>query len=194
MDDEAHRTRSAVLGLIDEAGSRQRHDLIVAPPAPFLSYSQGKESDDLKDFADLARQHKTFLAVALMEEAKDGRTFCTALLLDRQGKIAGKYRKTHALPDDNMALGDDLPVFKTEIGAIGLSLGSDIYFPEIYTVEWMKGRRSSLIPVTCGAPTATTISCCFKPGPSTTAAGWPVPTRTPRMPGCEAWRSTPTGT
>ena len=86
MDDEAHRTRSAVLGLIDEAGSRQRHDLIVAPLTPFLSYREGKESDDLQDFADLARKHKTFLAVALMEKAKDGRTFCTSLLLDRQGK------------------------------------------------------------------------------------------------------------
>lgn len=141
MDDDAHRTRGEVLASIDQAGSRQRHDLIVTPLAPFLSFREGEESADLEDFAALARRHETFLAIALTEKATDDRTFCTALLLDRQGKIVGKYRKTHALPDDTMALGDELPVFTTEIGTIGLSLGTDIYFPELYTVEWMKGAE-----------------------------------------------------
>lgn len=141
LDDELHRNRSAVLDMIGEAGSRQQHDLIVAPLTPFLSFREGQESENLRDFVELARRLRTFVSIALMEESLDGRTFCTSLLIGRQGQIVGKYRQTHGLPDDAMALGDDLPVFKTEIGTIGLTLGSDFYFPEAYTVEWLKGSE-----------------------------------------------------
>ena len=75
----------------------------------------------------------------MMESATDGQTFCTSVLLDRDGRMVGKYRKTHALPDDKMSLGDDLPVFRTDFGVVGITLSTDFYFPEIYGVLWMKG-------------------------------------------------------
>ena len=141
LDDDACRTCDYVVEMIEQAAQRQHHDLVVVPLTPFLSFREGHEAQDLVRFADLARTHQTYLAIALMETGQDGRLFCTSVLVGRGGQVVGKYRKTHALPDDTMALGDDLPVFQTDFGVLGLSLSTDFYFPEVYAVEWMKGAE-----------------------------------------------------
>jgi len=141
LEDDSCRSPEYVTDCIDQGARRQRQDLVVAPLTPFLSFRAGEESTDLARFSTLASAHRTYLAIAMMEHARDGRQFCTSVLLDREGRVAGKYRKTHALPDDTMALGDDLPVFQTDFGTLGLSLTTDFYFPEVYAVEWMKGAE-----------------------------------------------------
>ena len=141
LDEENHRTRDYVASQIEHAAQRMQHDLIVAPLTPFLSFREDSETEDLAPFAELAKSHRTYLCIALRENASDGRLFHTSVLLGRNGEIAGKYRKTHALPDDTMSLGDDLPVFETDFGVIGCSIGTDFYFPELYTVEYIKGAE-----------------------------------------------------
>jgi len=74
----------------------------------------------------------------------------TSFLCDRQGQIVGKYRKSHRLPyEDDIALGDDLPVFDTDFGPLGLKIGTDHYFPEIDTVL---GRRGATLVVWSTSP------------------------------------------
>ena len=141
LDDEPHRTSDYLMEMIDKAAQRQQHDLIVAPLAFFRSFREGYETEDLNPFAHLARTHQTYLAIALMENAQNERLFCTSVLLGREGQVVGKYRKTHALPDDTTTLGDDLPVFQTDFGVLGCSLSTDFYFPEVYAVERMKGAE-----------------------------------------------------
>lgn len=141
LDDDCHRTADYVVGEIERMARRGQHDLIVVPLTPFLSFREGHEASDLSRFADLSRSHRTHLVIALNEAANDERTFCTSVLFGRDGKIIGKYRKTHALADDTMALGDDLPVFQTDFGVLGLTLSTDFYFPEVYGVLWMKGAE-----------------------------------------------------
>lgn len=140
LDTDEGKKLDCALGMIRQAALRQRNDLIVTPLMPFLSFREGQEAEDLKAFAALAREFRTHIAVAMAETGKDGRKFHSAVLFDRSGGVVGKYRKTHALPDDDgLALGDDLPVFKTDFGLVGLSLSTDFYFPEVYWVERMKG-------------------------------------------------------
>ncbi len=149
LHDDAHRTCDYVVGMIQQAAQRQRHDLIVAPLTPFLSFRERYEAQDLARFGDLARTHQTYLAIGPMESRQDGRLFCTSVLLGRHGQIVDKYRKTHALPDDTlvlersegMALGDELPVFRTDFGVLSPSLTTDFYFPEVHAVERMKGAE-----------------------------------------------------
>ncbi|MBC8876176.1 MAG: carbon-nitrogen hydrolase family protein [Planctomycetes bacterium] len=141
LDDDQHRTADYVLGEIHQAARRGRHDLIVVPLTPFLSFREGHVASDLSKFAGLARDHQMNLVIALNETAKDGRSFCTSVLFGRDGHVVGKYRKTHALADDAMTLGHDLPVFRTDIGVVGLTLSTDFYFPEVYGVLWMKGAE-----------------------------------------------------
>ncbi|MBI3948006.1 MAG: carbon-nitrogen hydrolase family protein [Armatimonadetes bacterium] len=142
LEGDAFRTRDYVLREIRAACSERRQDLVVTPFLPFVQFREGAESEELADLIQVAREHRTYLAVALVEQRKEGGRSHTALLLDRQGRIVGRYRQTHAFPDDDgLVLGDDLPVFQTEVGAIGLSVGSDFYFPEVYWVERMKGAE-----------------------------------------------------
>ena len=141
LDDDANRTSEYVEAMIQQAAKRQNHDLIVVPLTPFLSFREGNEGQDLEQFADLAKAYRTYLVIAMTEKAQDGRSFCTSVLLGRDGQMVGKYRKTHALTDDVMALGDDLPVFETDFGILGLSLSTDFYFPEVYDAERMKGAE-----------------------------------------------------
>ena len=69
--------------------------------------------------------------VANHRETDAGQTFVTSYLLNRQGELVGKYRKSHKLPDEDFALGEQLPVFDTEFGKVALKIGSDRFFPEI---------------------------------------------------------------
>ncbi|MDP6775626.1 MAG: carbon-nitrogen hydrolase family protein, partial [Candidatus Latescibacteria bacterium] len=139
LDTEEVKTREAVLERIRAAAQRDDPDLLVVPLTPFLSFREGHEAEDLKPFAELAAEHNTYLAVAMEEAGADERTYCTSVLLGRGGEIVGTYRKTHNLPDDKTALGDDLPVFETDFGILGFSLSTDITFPEVCAVERMKG-------------------------------------------------------
>lgn len=142
LDGAAHANRDYVLQETRQACVRGKPDLVVTPFLPFLSFQEGHEREELGPFAALAREHRTYLAVAMVERRKDGRRSHTAVLLARDGQVAGRYRQAHALPDeDELALGDDLPVFKTDFARIGLSLASDLFFPEVAWVQRMKGAE-----------------------------------------------------
>lgn len=64
---------------------------------------------------------------------RDGdQLFHSVLLLEPSGKILGRYRQTHL--DESMTqwatAGEDIPVFNTSIGRIGLLACADVRFPE----------------------------------------------------------------
>ncbi|HRU05285.1 MAG TPA: carbon-nitrogen hydrolase family protein [Candidatus Brocadiia bacterium] len=82
-------------------------------------------------FGKLARRHGGYCAICL--EEKDGdRVYNTAVLIDRKGRIAGKYRKVHLPPQERMYAtpGNAFPVFETDFGRVGFSICYDIMFPE----------------------------------------------------------------
>jgi len=119
-----------VRGRHDRAGGGgRRHDLIVAPLTPFPLLPRGAGSEDLARFSALASARRTYVAVA-MGAGRDGRRFHTSVLLDRDGRVAGPVPEDARLPGRTMALGDDLPVFQTDFGVVGFSLGTDFYFPK----------------------------------------------------------------
>jgi predicted amidohydrolase len=95
-----------------------------------------------------------YIAGSLYEDARNGTYHNTCPLIGPTGDIVGIYRKTHLFdapnrPDiqggiresDKVRAGTDLPVFETDIGVIGLSVCSDLRFPEIYREMTLKGAR-----------------------------------------------------
>jgi predicted amidohydrolase len=136
LNGEAYENRAYVLEELAKCPAGT--DLAVLPHMPFLSFATAQAATDLGDFAQFARQRSCYLALAMTE--RDGeRTYFSAMLFGRDGAIVGKYRKAHALPDDTIALGDDLPVFQTDFGLLGLTIGTDFYLPEVYQVMSLKG-------------------------------------------------------
>ncbi|MBM3475322.1 MAG: carbon-nitrogen hydrolase family protein [Armatimonadetes bacterium] len=74
-------------------------------------------------------------------EASADKHYVTSFLCDRTGQIVGKYRKSHKMPDEDMDLGDDLPVFNTDFAQIAMRIGSDRFFADIDHVYTAKGAR-----------------------------------------------------
>ena len=101
----------------------------------------GKSTQAASDFAVRLKSH----LVASFIESENGAYFHTAVLLGPDGKLIGHYRQTHLDPSQNafLAAGDDLPVYQTSIGKIGMLLNDDFRFPEASGV--LSLRRVDLI-------------------------------------------------
>lgn len=99
-----------------------------------------------QNLSTLANQNAAHVVGSFIEQA-GGKLFATAMLVGPDGKTLGTYRKTH-LEDserDWAAPGDELAVFSTEIGRIGLLLGGDARFPEASGV--LSVKRADIIAI-----------------------------------------------
>jgi predicted amidohydrolase len=84
-----------------------------------------------KRLGEFARKHKTYLVAGLYE--REGQVvYNTAVLLDREGYVAGKYRKVY-LPREEMeelTPGNDYPVFQTDFGTLGIMTCYDVAYAD----------------------------------------------------------------
>ena len=76
-------------------------------------------------------------------EREDGRAYNTTVLIGRDGKMVGKYRKVHLPAGENWPItpGTEYPVFETDIGAVGFSTCHDIAFPEHNRITALNGAN-----------------------------------------------------
>jgi len=96
-----------------------------------------------------ARKYHTYI-VAGMFELDGGKSYDTAVLIDRKGQVAGTYRKTHlplAEVEDGETPGNDYPVFDTDFGRIGMLVCWDYYFPEPTRILRLKGAEIVFLPI-----------------------------------------------
>lgn len=95
-----------------------------------------------------ARQNNIWVVAGLTE--LDGETvYNTAVLLDREGRLAGKYRKVH-LPREEwrngVTPGHSYPVFKADFGTVAMEICYDWFFPETETIFALKGAEIIFAP------------------------------------------------
>jgi predicted amidohydrolase len=99
--------------------------------------------------ADKAREHHMYV-VGCFPEREGKLVYNTAFLVDREGKLVGKYRKVH-LPEEEVdggyTPGDDFPVFATDFGPVGMMICWDVSFPEVARILTLKGARIILMPI-----------------------------------------------
>jgi predicted amidohydrolase len=151
-DGNIGRANEQVLTLQDRAGG----DGIVVFPAFTLTGAPadpdeaaaiaesglGRTVQVLSDFA--VRLHR--FVVGSHVERDNGVLFHTAVLVAPDGTVTGSYRQTHLDPAYSWAsAGDDLPVFDTSIGRVGLLLCEDVRFPEASGV--LAVRRADVIAI-----------------------------------------------
>jgi predicted amidohydrolase len=101
-----------------------------------------------------AARHKIGMSFGYAELTPDGRHFNTAVLVDRDGKIVGKYRKVHLpghaefdpersfqhLEKRYFEPGDlGFPVWRTMDGILGMCICNDRRWPETYRVMGLQG-------------------------------------------------------
>lgn len=102
-----------------------------------------------KTLGEAAKKAGTYVIAGIYE--KEGNLlYNTAILIDRNGNIAGKYRKTH-LPqtevEGGLTPGDTYPVFKTDFGMIGIEICYDNFFPEVARNLMLNGAEIVFCPI-----------------------------------------------
>lgn len=80
---------------------------------------------------EIARQYNMHVAANCYEKDND-QIFNTTVLIGRDGKIIGKYRKVHLPASEKWMVtpGKELSIFETDIGRIGFAVCYDIVFTE----------------------------------------------------------------
>jgi len=95
-----------------------------------------------------AKQNHLWVVVGLTER-DGGQIYNTAVLLNRDGKIAGKYRKIH-LPREEwregVVPGREYPVFQTDFGTVAIQVCYDWFIPELGTVFGLRGAEIVFAP------------------------------------------------
>ncbi len=98
---------------------------------------------------EVAREHGMVLVVPFYEEAQTGVYYNTAVVIEADGSVLGKYRKTH-IPHVGPCFWEKFyfkpgnlgyPVFDSSVGRIGLIICYDRHFPEIGRALGLKGAE-----------------------------------------------------
>ena len=102
-------------------------------------------------------------------EREGAAIYNTAVLLDRTGKLMGKYRKVY-LPREEiqggLTPGNDFPVFDTDFGKVGMMICWDVEYADPARALALNGAEIILLPIRA----ATQVSA--KLAPSKTTCSW----------------------
>ena len=108
-------------------------------------------------FGQLARKHQVVIVTSLFEKRATGLYHNTAVVIERDGTIAGKYRKMH-IPDDPayyekfyFTPGDmGFQPINTSVGRLGVLVCWDQWFPEAARLMAMRGADLLIYPTAIG--------------------------------------------
>lgn len=113
--------------------------------------------EDITFWSDVANSYKIVLVVSLFEKRTSGLYHNTAVVIESDGTIAGKYRKMH-IPDDPgfyekfyFTPGDlGFEPIETSVGMLGVLICWDQWFPEAARIMALKGAQILIYPTAIG--------------------------------------------
>jgi beta-ureidopropionase len=115
----------------------------------WFAWAEPDDGQTVTLMAGVARRLKLVLVVPYFERASAGIYFNTAAVIDSDGTVVGKYRKTH-IPQLGpcywekffFAPGDlGYPVFRTSAARIGVAICYDRHFPEVGRALGLNGAE-----------------------------------------------------
>lgn len=141
-------------------------DLILFPEATSavdtgLSYAEVADTipgSITRQYGELAKKKNAYV-VAGIDEREGAAVYNSAVVIDRMGRVMGKYRKVY-IPREEIEVGitpgSDYPVFDTDFGRIGVMICWDVQYPEPARALSLKGAEIILLPIWDGNETLTT--------------------------------------
>ncbi len=138
-------------------------DIILLPEAITL-VGTGKKYGDVAEplpgpttarLGEVARSRRAWIVAGVLER-ENATIYNTAVLIDREGRLAGKYRKVY-LPreevEGGITAGSDYPVFRTDFGTIGMMICWDVQYPDPARALALRGAEMILMPIWGGNTT-----------------------------------------
>lgn len=123
----------------------------------FPLYAEEMGGETWQQLSQLAAEHQVYLSAGSVPELADGSVYNTAYVFDRNGKQIAKHRKAHLFDidvtggqafreSDTLSAGNQVTVFDTEFGKVGLCICFDFRFPELGRLMALKGAKLILVP------------------------------------------------
>ncbi|MBO1515005.1 carbon-nitrogen hydrolase family protein [Metabacillus bambusae] len=152
--------------------AEQGAKLVVFPELALTGYNCGDDFFDVAEpipgdavtfFKEIATQHDIYIIWGMPEKSINGILYNAAVLVGPEGYIGSCRKNTlpghatdqtgpGAFPDRRyFKAGENLPVFDTAIGKIGILICYDIFFPELARLLTLKG--ADIIVGISGSPT-----------------------------------------
>ena len=115
----------------------------------------------VQTFAEAAKRHQVVLVTSLFEKRAPGLYHNTAVVFEKDGSIAGKYRKMH-IPDDPayyekfyFTPGDlGFEPINTSVGRLGVLVCWDQWYPEAARLMALAGAEVLIYPTAIGYETS----------------------------------------
>lgn len=163
---DIHETEEYLRKKTEEA-AKWGADLVMLPEMFYCPYATEEfpqraepEGGPMWQFcSELAAGYGIYLAAGSMPEidTENGKHYNTAYLFDRNGRQIAKHRKMHLfdidvkggqrfMESDTLSAGNDITVFDTDFGTVGLCICYDIRFPELVRLMVLKGAEIILVP------------------------------------------------
>lgn len=122
----------------------------------FLSYANDFEKD-VAFWGSIAKENGVVLVTSLFERRAAGLYHNTAVVFEKDGSVAGKYRKMH-IPDDPgfyekfyFTPGDlGFEPIQTSVGKLGVLVCWDQWYPEAARIMTLKGAELLIYPTAIG--------------------------------------------
>ncbi len=146
-----------------EAKVPSKTDVIVLPEGitvvgnnkPYAEVAESIPGPTTKALGEVARRRSAYI-VAGIYEREGPAIYNTAVLIDRAGNVAGKYRKVY-LPREEIEAGltpgSDYPVFRTDFGTVGIMICYDVFFSDPARALALRGAEMILMPIWGGDET-----------------------------------------
>lgn len=123
---------------VNEICDKEHPDLVVLSER-FLSTGLPKRAyinfggEEMKRLCEMAKRNNIYFSCSLHEIDDDGCYYNTAPLIDRNGRLVAKYRKTHLTMGElaaGMIPGEKIVTVDTDFGRIGFAICWDLFFPD----------------------------------------------------------------
>ncbi|MEY3002110.1 MAG: hypothetical protein RLZZ428_485 [Pseudomonadota bacterium] len=122
----------------------------------FFEYAHSFE-EDVRFWGKVAKENNVVLVTSLFEKRTAGLYHNTAVVFEKDGSVAGKYRKMH-IPDDPgfyekfyFTPGDlGFEPIQTSVGKLGVLICWDQWYPEAARIMTLKGAELLIYPTAIG--------------------------------------------
>ena len=153
-----NKSLKEIAALVDQEGAKGA-DLIVLPETwRGQTKPEPLEGSTVITMAVLAKKHHTYLVCPIDRQSGPDRVN-SAILIDRNGQVIGVYDKVYPYWSEfdlrpPVQPGQEVKVFTTDFGKLGLAICFDVNFPEVWNRLAEKGAEIVIWPSAYSAGTS----------------------------------------